>query len=172
MAKKRNRTRETNGDREKDQMACHSLCVAVSRNMRDTVKALLKAGAPVDMLSVGGWAPVHYAARDNNAAMLELLLRYGADTETRTTQSNARGIDLTQYTALHIAAINGSTEAVACLLDAGADLDAKGAPVPVYGGQTRRETALDMANDQATKKLLQSRIERRARRVPTAVREM
>ncbi|MGB0040265.1 MAG: ankyrin repeat domain-containing protein, partial [Terriglobales bacterium] len=36
-------------------------------------------GAPVNARQAGGWVPVHAAAQNGDRAMVELLLRHGAD---------------------------------------------------------------------------------------------
>ena len=65
-----------------------------------------------------GWAPVHWAARWGDGAMMQALIEAGADTE----RFDRRG-----HMALHLAARWGNCEAVRCLLANGADIDARDA---------------------------------------------
>jgi len=40
---------------------------------------LLEHGAPPNARQQGGWVPIHAAAQNGDRAMVELLLRHGAD---------------------------------------------------------------------------------------------
>lgn len=46
---------------------------------RRMVKALLEAGAEVNIAQHGGWTPLHQAAAHGDAVLVDLLLNYGAD---------------------------------------------------------------------------------------------
>ncbi|HEY4841818.1 MAG TPA: ankyrin repeat domain-containing protein [Terriglobales bacterium] len=57
-------------------MALHS--AASARNL-EAAGLLLERGAPVNARQQGGWVPIHAAAQNGDRAMVELLLRHGAD---------------------------------------------------------------------------------------------
>jgi ankyrin repeat protein len=57
-------------------MPLHS--AASARNL-EGARLLLEHGAPVDARQQGGWAPIHAAAQNGDGAMLDLLLKHGAD---------------------------------------------------------------------------------------------
>ncbi|MCE9637702.1 MAG: ankyrin repeat domain-containing protein [Planctomycetes bacterium] len=78
----------------------------------DDVRSLLDAGAHPDSMGGSGWTALHWAARDGNDPVVELLLTRGADPNAPTTQG---------FTPLHLAAEECRPEAVRRLLAAGAD---------------------------------------------------
>jgi len=105
-----------------------ALMWAAAEDHGDAVKVLIAHGAPVDsrstlqkitnrnagqsMLSLGNWAPLMYAARENALDSGRALVKGGA------------GLNLTDpdgATAMVIAIINANYEFAALLLDAGAD---------------------------------------------------
>lgn len=45
----------------------------------ETVRLLLEAGAEVNATQAGGYAPLHHAAANGNAALSQLLVQYNAD---------------------------------------------------------------------------------------------
>lgn len=57
-------------------MPLHS--AASARNI-EAARHLLEHGAPVNARQLGGWVPLHAAAQNGDRAMVELLLRQGAD---------------------------------------------------------------------------------------------
>lgn len=80
----------------------------------ETLALLLDAGADPDAPGVGGWTPLHYAARDGNYPLMRRLLDAGADPG----RPKADG-----WTPLHLAAHNGKVLAAFMLLEGGADPD-------------------------------------------------
>ena len=77
------------------------------------MRALLRAKrADVNAPGVDGTTPLHWAVHRDDAEMVELLVRAGANVS----QANRYGVQ-----PLWLAAVNGSAEVVALLLDAGAD---------------------------------------------------
>ncbi len=113
----------------------HALSDAILMADLESAKSLIAAGADVDELDTreeiagsNGRRPLNWAALNDDASMLQLLLDSGA------------GIDLTNgsgFTALHHASEAGSTEAAKLLILAGADLDQR-----FDRGQTAIEVAL------------------------------
>jgi ankyrin repeat protein len=83
----------------------------------EAVKQHLAAGTDVDTRDdVNGWAPLHWAALENNKEIAELLIAEGADV-------NAKGED--GFTPLHLFATWGHKEIIELLIAAGADVNAK-----------------------------------------------
>jgi len=83
----------------------------------ETAKALLAAGANVKVTTrEGGITPLFMACTNGNAAIIEALLKAGADVNS---------VKPNGTTALMLAASSGSAPAVKLLLDRGAKVDAK-----------------------------------------------
>jgi len=90
----------------------------------ELAKVLIAAGAtPRVKTRLNDITPLHMAAKNGNSAMIDLLLKAGADVQAATT---------TGTTPLMNAAASGHSEAVRLLLDHGADPNAK----DVNQGQT------------------------------------
>lgn len=82
------------------------------------LQKLLENGFPYDRLKEG-LTPLHVAAREGHSAVIEVLLRMGAEVNTRSTyQTNEK-------TPLIFAAENGKEDACKVLLEAGAEVDVK-----------------------------------------------
>lgn len=86
---------------------------------RETVEALLAAGAPVNVASRESMkvTPLHSAAAAREPAIARLLIEHGANV-------NATQID-SGFTPLHEAAANGDLEMASLLVDRGADVNAE-----------------------------------------------
>ncbi|MCI0487213.1 MAG: ankyrin repeat domain-containing protein [Blastocatellia bacterium] len=95
------------------------LGLAVFFGHRDTVEALLAAGAEVNAVTREAMkvTPLHSAAAAGETDIARLLIAHGADV-------NARQVDY-DFTPLHEAASNGDIEFAGLLLDKGADINAK-----------------------------------------------
>ncbi len=72
--------------------------------------------AVINHYNSDGWAPIHVAASEGYAGIIDILLRHGAVADART--KNFR-------TALHIACVRGQLQVISALLKAGADVDGK-----------------------------------------------
>ncbi len=100
----------------------------------------------VDVPDAQGWTALMYAAKSNQAAIAELLLRAGAD--HRLTSDFGE-------TALHVAAREGSTEVAGVLLEAGANLrlrDSEGR-TPLFRAVNRgRADVTDLLQETARKR--------------------
>ena len=115
---------------------------AVFRDDLDMAKMLLVAGANVKVTTrEGAITPIFMACTNGNAAMIQTLLKAGAD---------ANSIKSNGTTALMAAAASGSADAVKALLDRGADVKAKES----VHGQTALMFAAALNRDAAIKVLL------------------
>lgn len=95
----------------------------------EAVQYVLGLGFSPSSKSRRGWTPLHTAAKFSHAAVVDLLIRAGADLNPVT-----EGV---QATPLHIAAEKGSATVIAALLSAGADPNPKLADygwTPLYYG--------------------------------------
>jgi ankyrin repeat protein len=96
---------------------------------KDTVRALLNRGAPVNARSTNAMqnTALHAAAAGRSAEVARLLLDFGANVNAR--QQGG-------WTALHTAAQHGDVEMAKTLVSAGADVEARA---------ENNQTALDLA---------------------------
>lgn len=87
------------------------------------VGLMIEKKAPLDVNV--GWAlrPLELSARNNHAAVVELLLAHGSDLINRKCDDNE--------TALHLAASHGHAQMIRMLIQAGADKDMKGTYRPI-----------------------------------------
>ncbi|MCA1790038.1 MAG: ankyrin repeat domain-containing protein, partial [Thioalkalivibrio sp.] len=89
---------------------------AALNDSQEIVDVLLYAGANMEPLTrVGGYTPLHLAARSGHAAVVRSLLEHGADADRWTS---------TGVTALHFAAQANDAEVIRALVEHGADIDA------------------------------------------------
>lgn len=79
-------------------------------------RMLLDSKADANAKDGDGWPVLHYAARDGNSEIVDILLAHGANIEAR---------DRDHFTALHTAAEAGRADVVRVLLDHGADVSAR-----------------------------------------------
>ena len=86
------------------------------------VRQILSVGADPNALDSSGLSPLHWAIRDNQRQIAEILLENGAAVNQRTGSA-----DGTSYTPLHFAAFEGNSALVQLLLDNGAELSARSA---------------------------------------------
>jgi ankyrin repeat protein len=93
---------------------------AAQKDDLDLAKILLAAGAKIDATTrVGAATPLFMACRNGNAAMIELLLKSGADPNS---------LDEHATTPLMMAAAAGNPDAVQVLLEHGANPNAREGP--------------------------------------------
>jgi uncharacterized protein len=89
---------------------------AALNDSQEIVDVLLYAGATLEPLTrVGGYTPLHLAARSGHASIVRSLLERGADVDRWTS---------TGVTALHFAAQANDAEAIRALVMHGADINA------------------------------------------------
>lgn len=114
----------------------------------DVAEYLIKAGAPINSTSRNELeaAPIQSAASAGHTKIAELLLKHGADPNSR---------EQGGYTPLHAAAQNGDLEMINMLLYGGADLDAKS-----DDGKIPFDLALEAGHSKASR-LLQEGITKR-----------
>ena len=80
------------------------------------VRACLRAGADPDARTENGNTPLHFAADEGHADVIETLREAGADPDAR---------DKNGFTPLHAAAWKGDAAAIAVLIETGADPNAR-----------------------------------------------
>src|SRR5438309_6637798 len=83
---------------------------------KDAVRTLLKQAADVNAAQGDGMTALHWAAMKDDADLVQTLLFAGANVRATTR--------IGSYTPLVLAAKNGSAEAMAPLLNSGADVNA------------------------------------------------
>ena len=88
---------------------------AAQRGDLGTVRELLRSGADVNAAQNSGMSALHWAAQQNDAQVIEILLYAGANTEATTR--------LGGYTPLHLAGRAGHAPALDALLSGGAEVD-------------------------------------------------
>jgi len=89
------------------------LHVALCNQNFDAARKLLDLGANTGSKDVDGWTPLHYAAKNCDAKMIELLYKYN--------KNLLNDKDLSGCTPLHSAALNNNQEAIKKLIDLGAN---------------------------------------------------
>src|SRR5687768_16971980 len=113
---------------------------AVKQGRPDAVRAALKQRADVNAPEPDGMTALHWAARADDAEVVDLLIRAGA----KVNAANRYGV-----TALSLAAVNGSTKVTDRLIAAGADVNAA-----LPDGETVLMTAARVGNPQVVRALL------------------
>lgn len=94
-----------------------SIHAAINQGDTEQVSRLLdNDSALLEARDARGWCPIHIASERGNTSIVRLLIERGADVDAPTED----GFD---YTALDLAAGNGSAELVQFLLSVGARLD-------------------------------------------------
>lgn len=91
------------------------LIVAAAKSHTEAVELLLLAGADVDAQQSGGWCALHYALKDSNAAVLNLILKHSPNVNLATN---------TGVRPMHLAAMAGIVDIGVELLRRGADINA------------------------------------------------
>jgi len=117
---------------------------------REAVKALLKSGADVNAAQGDGMTALHWAARNGDAELAQMLLYAGANVKATTR--------LAGYTPLLMAADHGHANVIALLLTGGADPKAANAL-----GTTPLMLAAASGNPQAVTTLVENGAEIEAR---------
>ncbi len=115
---------------------------AVRLDDLDTADMLIRAGANVSAANRAGATPMQLAALNGNAAMVEKLVKAGADPNAPLTPSGD--------TALMMASRTGKTDAVSVLLESGANVNAK----ETWGGTTALMWAVSERHPAAVKVLI------------------
>jgi uncharacterized protein len=123
---------------------------AVMAKDREAVKALLKNGADVNAAQGDGMTALHWAARNGDTELTQMLLFAGANVKATTR--------LGGYTALMMAASQGHANVIAALLASGSDAKAANAL-----GTTPLMLAAASGNPQAITTLVENGAELEAR---------
>jgi uncharacterized protein len=131
---------------------------AVRLDNLEAADLLFRAGAKVSAANRVGITPLQIAALNGNAAMIEKLVKAGADPNTPLTKEGD--------TALMMAARNGKPEAIKVLLDSGASVNAK----ETWGGTTALMWAVSEGHLPAVKTLIErgADVNARSHYVPAA----
>eukprot|EP00750_Incisomonas_marina_P021040 INCI4142.2.p1 GENE.INCI4142.2~~INCI4142.2.p1 ORF type:complete len:410 (-),score=52.12 INCI4142.2:402-1631(-) len=91
-----------------------ALIIAVVHGLLDFVVTLLEAGADATKTSASEGAPIHYACNRGHHEIVDVLLKYGADSRARYPKKSDQGV--MYVTAWHLAASSGSDRVLALLL--------------------------------------------------------
>jgi uncharacterized protein len=118
-----------------------NLIDATKRQDVATVRALLANRVDVNGEAADGSTALHWAAQRNNARLVDLLVRAGANVKTATRYN---------VPPLYFAALNGNASVMERLLAAGADANAT-----AYEGQTMLMTAALSGRPEAVRLLMQ-----------------
>ena len=89
---------------------------AAMRGDVDTVRVLLRSGADVNEAQGDGMTALHWAARNDDVELAEVLIYAGGDLDA--------GTRIGRYTPLHVAAREGNSRVVEALLEAGSSPEA------------------------------------------------
>ncbi|WP_133372252.1 ankyrin repeat domain-containing protein, partial [Sulfuriferula multivorans] len=95
--------------------AHHSFIKAIIEGQVKRVRNMCHAGALIARPDKFGWLPIHRAAANDQAEIIEILLKYDSPLEPTGTEN---------WTPLHLACVCGSSVAVNSLLKHGANVNA------------------------------------------------
>lgn len=98
----------------------YAVNLAVRFQQVDILNYLIGIGADVNKVSSNGYCAIHWAAHNNNEAMLDILLAAGANASATHIGTGCLG-----YSALQMAAARGYDAILQKLIDNGAALDAE-----------------------------------------------
>jgi len=115
---------------------------AVERDDLEMADLLIRAGARVDLRTREGVLPLQLAAVNGSAAMIDRLLKAGADPNAPLTASSD--------TAVMMAARTGRADALRVLIEAGADVNARES----WGGTTALMWAVSEGHAEAVRTLI------------------
>lgn len=115
------------------------LLISSAQHLYKVTRLLLKLGANTEVFDPNSNAtPLHWAAYEGYTDIIELLLSYGASTNSK---------EMVGQEPLHWAARKGKLEAISILVDNNADinaLDNRGASPIFYAAEHRREDAIKL----------------------------
>ena len=131
---------------------CTTLYCAVQEKHADMVQVLIDAGADIEIKTDSGRSPLHVASIEGALATVKMLVKAGADVRATDAKGNTclilaaccghtdtvrylvglPEVDLnhqkiSNYTALHVAVSRKHADVVQVLIDAGADIETRGA---------------------------------------------
>ena len=131
---------------------------AVRADDLETIDLLVRAGANVSPRNRAGVMPLELAALNGNAAVIERLIKAGADVN--------RPLNSAGDTALMMASRSGKAEAVKAMLDRGAQINAK----ETWGDTTALMWAVSEGNHDVVKLLIErgADVNARTKFVPSA----
>lgn len=124
-------------------LAGQSIHIAALQGDVEGVREALDAGASPDEYNLSGFAPIHSAARNNNTALVALLLQRGGNVDIVSDTTD-------RHTALHIAVINSVQETIVVLLQRGASCvikDNDGGTALSEGARVNDQQIIALLND-------------------------
>ncbi|KAJ0392821.1 hypothetical protein P43SY_009961 [Pythium insidiosum] len=101
----------------RDPVGITALYMACARGQSAIVRLLVNAGATCECMGPSDETPLHIAAQENHLSCVEILLSEG--------HAPVDAITRERSTALHLACQRGNTSVAKCLLDHGADINAR-----------------------------------------------
>ncbi|GLD96925.1 hypothetical protein PINS_up005608 [Pythium insidiosum] len=101
----------------RDPIGITALYMACARGQSAIVRLLVNAGATCERMGPSDETPLHIAAQENHLSCVEILLSEGNAPVDAVTRERS--------TALHLACQRGNTSVAKCLLDHGADINAR-----------------------------------------------
>ena len=92
-----------------------ALAMALSRDKPKVARMLVEAGADPNFMPPGGYSAVHYAAMEDDTALLDLIVKHGGSVHLSTHDG---------LTPLHVAVQSGAGRAAVWLVKHGSRIDA------------------------------------------------
>lgn len=144
---------------EKLKFQRNELAQAAKIGDADTIKLLIEAGTDLNIPSPEGKTALHFAAWNDHASIIKIMIEQGANVDVNVKDSDGRA-------AIHLAASRGHISVVQTLLDAKADLDIRAGTTSAlieHAGRTPLHWAADRGRDEVAALLIEHKADISAR---------